>query len=244
MSLKQNNIYNNVTLCKQIFIPPAMLNKNIKTEIKNELKKTFEGKCTVEGFIKNESINLIRRSIGLLTGSNFKGYTTYKIVFSADICNPVNGEKINIEIININRLGILGENGPLSVIVPKEYHENRDVFKNLQIGDFIDVEIVGKRFEMNDNKISVIARISGDVNKKKFIIKKIKTNNSKTNNRINNDIDNEISQAESDEENLTNDYGLSDEEMADDFKDLGESSDSEYLSEEVDNSELDKENED
>jgi len=220
-----------------------MLNKNIKTGIIKELRKTFEGKCTVEGFVKNDSINLIRRSIGILTGSNFRGYTTYKIVFSADICNPVNGQIFNIQIININRLGILGENGPLSVIVPKEYHENRNIFKNLQIGDFIEVEIVGKRFEINDNKISVIARISGDVNKKKFVIKKFKVDNSKSHNKNNNNI-NEMSQAESDEEDLTNDFGLSDENMENDFKELGESTDSEYLSEEISDSELDEENED
>tara|TARA_B100000780_G_scaffold250841_5_gene197188 strand:- start:5480 stop:6130 length:651 start_codon:yes stop_codon:yes gene_type:complete len=212
-----------------------MLNINMKTAIKKELIKTFEGKCTVEGFIKQDSVNLIRRSIGKLTGSNFKAYTTYDIVFSADICNPVNGDNLKIKIININRLGILGENGPLSVIVPKEYHQNRDVFKNLQIGDEIDVEIIGKRFELNDIKISVIARISGKVNKKKFVIKKFKTNPNDINN-INNVNGNNISQAESDEEDLTNAFGLSDEYMENNLEELGESTDSEYLSDSSDTS--------
>jgi hypothetical protein len=60
----------------------------------------------------------------------------------------------------MNKLGLLAELGPLMIIVPKEIHSNKDAFKDIKIGDEIELLIIGKTFELNSKKISVYARLS------------------------------------------------------------------------------------
>ena len=42
----------------------------------------------------------------------------FDVVFSADICNPVNGSIIKCIIKNVNKLGLFAQDGPLSIIIP------------------------------------------------------------------------------------------------------------------------------
>ena len=225
-----NNNFYNLTLCKKIFMSPKHLNKNLNIKIMEKLRKKYESKCTTEGFIRDKSIEILKRSIGSITGSNFRGYVTFDIVFTADVCNPMNGEVIIGNVVNINKLGLLAEKGPLSIIIPKDYHESRIIFKDIQIGDQIEVEIIGKRFEINDTRISVIARLTKGVLKKKITITKIKRNIKNITNidEPTDDIEME-SDAERDEELLTDDLEMTNTKMTNEFEELGE--EDEYLSE-------------
>lgn len=89
------------------------------------------------------------------------------------ICNiPVNSV-VKAPIIKMNKLGLLAELGPLMIIVPKEIHSNKDAFKDIKIGDEIELLIIGKTFELNSKKISVYARLStGGANKMKITARK------------------------------------------------------------------------
>lgn len=262
--MTEKNIFKNLLLEKNIIIFPNMLNRNIENSILTKLSKKYEGKCTTEGFIKNESIKIFDRSIGRLSGSNFRGTVEYKILFSADICNPVNGELIKCTVLNINRLGVLAENGPLSIIIPKDYHEDKSVFKKIEVNDVILVEVVGKRFEINDTKISVIGRLAEDSVKNGDLvkIKKIKRDKKKINvdeisdmtddsdtesEELYSDVDSQesgededsmIDMAEENEEEMTDDLMDDNSEMQEKLVELGEDdSDPEYLIEEEEGSE-------
>ena len=257
--MTEKNIFKNLLLEKNIIIFPNKLNRNIENSILTKLSKKYEGKCTTEGFIKNDSIKIFDRSIGKLSGSNFRGTVEYKILFSADICNPVNGELIKCTVLNINRLGILAENGPLSIIIPKDYHEDKSIFKKIEVNDIILVEVIGKRFEINDTKISVIGRLaeesvkSGNLikikkvkrNKKKIIVDEISdmsddsdTESEELYSDVNSqesgeDEDSMIDMAEEDEEEMTDDLMDDNSEMQVKLVELGEDdSDPEYLVEE------------
>lgn len=262
--MTEKNIFKNLLLEKNIIIFPNMLNRNIENSILTKLSKKYEGKCTTEGFIKNESIKIFDRSIGRLSGSNFRGTVEYKILFSADICNPVNGELIKCTVLNINRLGVLAENGPLSIIIPKDYHEDKSVFKKIEVNDVILIEVVGKRFEINDTKISVIGRLAEDSVKNGDLvkIKKIKRDKKKINvdeisdmtddsdtesEELYSDVDSQesgededsmIDMAEENEEEMTDDLMDDNSEMQEKLVELGEDdSDPEYLIEEEEGSE-------
>ena len=262
--MTEKNIFKNLLLEKNIIIFPNMLNRNIENSILTKLSKKYEGKCTTEGFIKNESIKIFDRSIGRLSGSNFRGTVEYKILFSADICNPVNGELIKCTVLNINRLGVLAENGPLSIIIPKDYHEDKSVFKKIEVNDVILVEVVGKRFEINDTKISVIGRLAEDSVKNGDLVKskKIKRDKKKINvdeisdmtddsdtesEELYSDVDSQesgededsmIDMAEENEEEMTDDLMDDNSEMQEKLVELGEDdSDPEYLIEEEEGSE-------
>ena len=110
-------IYTNNILYKKVIISPKYLNKKINTYIHNKLKNELEGKCIKEGFVVEDSINIIRRSVGKTYGCDFSGNITYDVVYGAKICNPFANDIVKCTIVNINKLGILAENGPLSIIV-------------------------------------------------------------------------------------------------------------------------------
>jgi DNA-directed RNA polymerase subunit E'/Rpb7 len=157
-----SNIYTNNVLYKKIIISPKYLSKNIEKYIVRKLKYQCEGKCIREGYVLEDSINIIRRSVGKTYGCDFSGNITYDVVYGAKICNPFANDIIYCVVKNINKLGILGENGPLSIIIAKQYHTDKSIFKNIEIGDYINIKVLGKKYELNDIKISVIGQIVKD----------------------------------------------------------------------------------
>jgi len=167
-----DNIYKELTMCKKIYIEPKDLKKNLDEVIKINLVKEFENKCITEGYIKSDSIELLRRSLGSIQSSNFKGTIIYTVVFKAKVCNPLNGSVIKARVEDINKLGLLGKNGPISVIIPREYSEDKLVFKDINIGNEVEVEVLGKKFDLNGSVISVVGRLNNNIKKKIIKIKK------------------------------------------------------------------------
>ena len=170
----ENNIYINTLLKKRVMLKPEYINKNYNKNIENVLKDDVGNKCIKEGYIKEDSINIIKRSTAKIISSNFSGDLAIDIIYSADICNPVRGNVIECQITRINKLGIQADNPPLSIIVAKQYHINKDIFKNLKIGQKIEVLVIGKRYLLNDKIIEIVGKLTTDKNVNKSIkIKKI-----------------------------------------------------------------------
>jgi DNA-directed RNA polymerase subunit E'/Rpb7 len=167
-----NNIYFNNILLKKIIVKSKFLNENINEYIFNHLKEKVEGKCIDEGYIKADSIKIIKKSVGMLLGSRFTGDVTYEIAYTADICNPVIGNVLLCKVKFINKLGILANNGPLSIIIGRQMNKS-DIFNNVNIGDTIKVEVVTKKFSLNDKEIRIIAKLwnENEKNNKKNIKK-------------------------------------------------------------------------
>lgn len=153
-----NNIYFNNILVKKIVVKSKYLNENINNYIFTYLKEKVEGICIDEGYIKPESVKIVKKSVGMLLGSRFTGDITYEIAYSASICNPVIGNIILCKVKFINKLGILANNGPLSIIIGRQIQKDED-FNNINIGDMIKVEVITKKFSLNDKEIRIIAKI-------------------------------------------------------------------------------------
>merc|ERR1711907_412002 len=109
------------------------------------------------------------------------GDIVYKIKFSVEVCNPPEGQIVNCIVHNINKMGILAGIGtnprdsPLTILLPRHQHQDKDLFKDISVGDSISVEIIGKKFELHDNKIHIVASlINKNAEKKKIKIKRKK----------------------------------------------------------------------
>ena len=168
--------YNNQVLIKTISIPPIMLNNDLNKHIYDNLKNKIEGKCTKEGYIKEGSIKIISKSNGFFSGSLFTGVVNFNITFSADVCRPVKGDIINCEVKYINKLGIQAELGSLLIIIAKEFHEDKSIFKNIKQGDQIEIEVIDSKFKKDEKNILIAAKIKDE---NKYLI---------SNNDINKDI--------------------------------------------------------
>lgn len=167
----ENNIYFNNVLIKRLCIKSKYLNENIDEYINNYLKSNIEGKCIDEGYVEPNSIKVIKKSIGLILGSRFTGDVTYDIIYNANVCNPVTGNIINCKVKFINKLGILATNGPITITIPKQLHNDLD-FEHIKVDDTIKIEVIAKKYSLNQKEIKIVAKIYNKKNKMNFIKKK------------------------------------------------------------------------
>jgi DNA-directed RNA polymerase subunit E'/Rpb7 len=167
-----DNIYFHTVLTKKLLIESKYLDENIDEYINKLLRNKIEGKCVDEGYIKPDTIKIIKKSAGILLGSRFTGDITYKVAYTAEICNPVIGNIIECKVRFVNKLGLLGNNGPITIIVGKQFHDSEDDINNIKDGDTVKVEVIAKKFYLNDTEIKIIAKLWSENDKKD--IKKIK----------------------------------------------------------------------
>ena len=145
-----------------VTIEPKDLNNRIDDKILKIIKNNVEGKCIKEGFVKEKSVNLISRSLGHGQASTFNGYTVFHIEYSMEICNPLEGAIMEVQVLNINKMGILAgipyqQNSPLNIMLAKQHHIDNEEFDALNVDDVFKVRVVGKRYEYGDTQISIIA---------------------------------------------------------------------------------------
>lgn len=155
----ENNLYNKSLLSKQIFIPSHQIGRNIVNKIQNHIASEVEGKCIIEGYVKSNSVNIISYSNGIVTGRNIKINVTYECL----ICAPVEGALIQCVAKNITKAGIRAEideeENPVVIFVARDHHYKTEQFADVKVGEYIDVKVVGQRFELNDTHVSVIAEL-------------------------------------------------------------------------------------
>lgn len=158
-----NDLYKNILLDEYIYLKPMDLNKKIDDIIMAKLKKKVEGKCIKVGFVMIDSIKILFRSPGMLNNANFDGITTYKVKYTADICNPVIGQVIQCQVGNIDKSQTIcyidnPEKSPLEIYLFKHHHVGNVEFNTLKKGDIINVKIGGSKWEYKDKQIIAIAQ--------------------------------------------------------------------------------------
>ena len=183
--LTQNDIYFHTQINRRVSLNPRFLDLDFAKYIEKIVKNNVEGRCIREGYVVPGTTIVLERSMGNLNNNQFNGNIIYDVKIGVKICNiPVNSV-VKAPIIKMNKLGLLAELGPLMIIVPKEIHSNKDAFKDIKIGDEIELLIIGKTFELNSKKISVYARLStGGSNKMKITARKGEKNTQNTVNKV------------------------------------------------------------
>ena len=173
--MESSNVYSSATLERTINIPFHYISDNIKPMIENYIRKTYEGKCNVEGYIKKDSSTIVNLSSGILKGNVIEFATTFDCL----LCTPVEGMYIKCKTDNVTKAGIKasipGGESPMTIFIVRDHHHMLKEFASIKEGDIIDVRVIGKRYELNDKDISVIAEYIPSKktgNQKKLVIKK------------------------------------------------------------------------
>lgn len=153
------------------------LGKNFKQVLAAKLRASHEGRCTRHGYVVPSSIEFSTCTLGKLDGASLNGDVTYLVEYVATICNPPTGSVVTARVVNINRFGILAEGGALPALpghaADEHPHSVLDIIiakqglsmstevdlDRVRIGDMLTVEILGKRFELNDAKISIVGKV-------------------------------------------------------------------------------------
>jgi DNA-directed RNA polymerase subunit E'/Rpb7 len=159
MSLYVKNI-----ITKNLSIPVKYVGANIKQVLENILKKEFEGKCCIDGYVKKGSSKILTYSCGNIHGS----LAIFTIVFEYLVCNPPNGMRISCVVSNITNAGIMAlannsDVSPINVFIARDHHYNIPYFSQLKNEDVVMVRVIGQRFELNDSAVFIIAELEEEM---------------------------------------------------------------------------------
>ena len=153
-------IYSTILLTRKIEVPFRIIGRNVKDTLEHILSKNIEGKCMAEGFIRPGSVKILTYSNGYLHGKN----AIFEVVYECEACSLVEGVVFSCVIKNISLAGIratLNEpKSPVVVFVARDHHYDRVDFTRLQEEEEIRVRVIGHRFEIGDDAISVIAELA------------------------------------------------------------------------------------
>jgi DNA-directed RNA polymerase subunit E'/Rpb7 len=141
------------------------LNSRLNDYITSSIKTKFEGKCSRHGYIKTGSTTIVSKTSGTIVSGFLNGYTSFDVTFRAEVCNPQVGYIFKATIVNSNKFGILAEafvdkRPVIEVIIAKK--NNIVAFENLEIGQEIQVKVLGKKFQLNDTRVVVVAKLVVD----------------------------------------------------------------------------------
>ncbi len=168
---KSYNLFTTQQLSEKIIVTPGNFD-NLNMLIKSKLQKKIGNKCNKDGYVLAKSIKILKRSIGKINTSFFDGSISYNVKYSASICNPKEGSIINVQYIDHNKMGILAKKKgtPLNIVIPKQLHKNKELFKEiddqLKENNSIElkIQIIGKRYEKEDTEIFVIGKLLNILN--------------------------------------------------------------------------------
>lgn len=152
-------LFSKSIITRQVDLPIVSVGKNIMQTFSSVIKTKYEGRCSVEGYIKNGSVNIISYSAGKQVGDN----VSFTVVFDCEICTPVEGMFINCIASNITKAGIRAHAketpSPVVVFIARDHYYDNESFNSVKEGDHILVKVIGSRYEIYDSQISVIAEI-------------------------------------------------------------------------------------
>ena len=157
-----------------IILSPSEITKDFESTILSKIKLNYENICSKYGYIKKDTIKIIKRSVGQLKKEHFNSNIYFEVICIAEICNPAQGSIIKCKVKAKNSLGLLAEgyydNIPiLQIIIPKisagiQSEINIDT---ININDEIKIEVCGKKYQLFDKHISIIGKAIK--NKEEFI---------------------------------------------------------------------------
>lgn len=149
-----------------VLLLPSQIGSNGKTKenIRQSIEYFVGGKCTVEGYIKPNSIQIQQYTNGMVKLDKIE----FLVVFECLVCNPVEGMWLNdCKVKSVTKAGIHAhkydehQNVPVTVFVIRDHYVEDPMFQKIQEGDIIDVKVLGQRFELNNQYIEVIAELRG-----------------------------------------------------------------------------------
>ena len=165
-----SNIYITNMLTRKIHLNFNSVGKNLKETLEKKVRRDIEGKCSVEGFIKPNSIKILSYSSGILV----ENHVMFEVIFECMVCCPVEGMHIKCNVQNVTQAGIRAfvkdDISPVIVYISRDHHYNNKYFSTVKENDEITIKVIGQRYELNDPQVSVIGEIiepKNDTQKKK-----------------------------------------------------------------------------
>lgn len=139
-----------------------VINRMVKTKIKNDI----EGRCVGDGYVIPGSVRILERGRFSFPHESLQLFYSTCANYEYVLCNPNPGCVLECKVYTKNKIGIIAsiedKLSPLVILVPEDLcdtPEKRNILNNATQGKMIYVSVLGKKFEQNDKKITVIATL-------------------------------------------------------------------------------------
>ena len=152
-------IYMKNAITRKVHLPFNVIGENLKENIEKTLQTEIEGRCIDEGYIRPNSIVIVSYSAGVVSGN----LVVFNVLFECLVCRPVEGMRFRAVVKNVTKAGIRAEinekKSPVVVFIARDHHYKSAQFSKLNEGDDINVRVIGIRYELNDEYISIIGEL-------------------------------------------------------------------------------------
>ena len=158
-------------LTTNLFVNASQVNKNIDNVIKDNLKEQLEGLCYEDGYIVKDSVKIINKSMGKIVVNDNVSSVSYSIRYKAKVISPSEGDIIESYVSNINKMGVVSyiklsegdssEESPIVIMIPKDYFDS-SIYNvdDINVGQQLNVVVVGSRIKYRSEKIQIIAKLN------------------------------------------------------------------------------------
>ena len=168
-------IFKKYKICTLINLSISQIsNSTIDDAILEKIQAKYENKITKYGYIKANSIEIIKRSAGTAMKEHFNSSFQFKAVCYALICNPSIDTVLEAKIVSSNNAGFKAEVRDdndtdkviIDIIIPRLTSGIKHEYdiEDLSIGSDVSVKICRKRYHYNDNKIVIIGLVINNPN--------------------------------------------------------------------------------
>jgi DNA-directed RNA polymerase subunit E'/Rpb7 len=165
---KDEGVYSKCLLNRKIYLPFQNVGQNLKQLLETKIKNEIEGKCSVEGYIKPESTIILTYSSGLCQANKI----AFDVVFESLVCCPVEGQIIKCVVKNLTQAGIraeINENpSPVVIYLSRDHHYKNIYFTTVKEEQEIKIRVIGQRFELNDDQVSIIGELVNESKEDKY----------------------------------------------------------------------------
>lgn len=137
---------------------------NIHKLLLARLAEKLEGKCSLHGWVRRNTIKVLSRSMGYVESGRFTGDIVYHIQAEAKVYNPPSGSIVVGEVSGNNKMGMyVNFDDAIRIMLPRDLHIADEAFSKIQIGERVRVEIKKSRFQVNDAFILSVGIFLGKV---------------------------------------------------------------------------------
>ena len=142
--------------------------KNIDGLLLHKLKRRLEKKCSECGYVVENSLSIIERTVGKVRSVDNSSVLQYDINYKVKTIHPFKDEKYGCIVDSITKMGIISylrlndedtiKETPLLIIIPKDYIPD-DVFEKIQKGAEINVKILDSRMKHLSENIQCVGTL-------------------------------------------------------------------------------------
>jgi len=150
-------LYERRELTRNVHVDARFLQRNIHASLVAQLRHKYEGICLPEGYVQPRSITITEHSFGRT--NILKGGLDYSVRFQADLCLPHAGQVFKAPVVLKSKIGLHAEVSPIKVLLPRDLHIGNTDFDEAEVGQDIEFDVIGTRFQQGDESIVVLGKL-------------------------------------------------------------------------------------